>query len=62
MVGEPEKRLQFRTGRPIYDSDGRLAKERIIIAEVPDFDVATLVGKEISNAAATTDDITEETR
>ena len=49
VEGEPDKRLQFRTARPIYDSNGELLSERIFVVDRPEFDLTTLIGKRICN-------------
>ena len=49
VVGQPEKTLRFRSGRPIYNEAGELSNERIMIVEPPAFDIASLVGHEISS-------------
>jgi len=47
VEGDPEKLLRIRTGRHIYDDDGNLLAEVILIMEMPDFDVTTIIGKRI---------------
>lgn len=56
VVGEPDKKLVFRSGRPVYDDDGRLKAERIFIVEKPDFDITVIVGKQIVCVGKQTDE------
>ncbi len=49
VVESPSKCLTFRTGRPVYDEEGRLTPELILVVEKPDFEIETIVGMHLSS-------------
>lgn len=51
VEGEPDKKLQIQAGRPIFNEDGSLSVEKILIVESPDFDLTTLIGKRLTDNA-----------
>jgi uracil-DNA glycosylase len=53
VVECPTKNLTFRTGRPVYDDDGKLMRELILVVDKPDFDIQSIVGMHLSSICQT---------
>lgn len=49
VVESPPKCLTFRTGRPIYDEEGHLTPELILVVDKPDFKIESIIGTHLSS-------------
>jgi hypothetical protein len=46
VEGQPEKKLQYRAGRIVYDNDN-VTNKRILIIELPEFPIEELKGQRL---------------